>query len=139
MATIRERFEALRTEAAAEIARLEREAQEARDVLALLGGAAPTEAQAEAAREYNAEAAHAFGKRAYHGRNLRARALVLEALSSGPKTIRDIASAVYGASGSHEADKAERVVGHMAKAGQVTVANGRVTVANGRAPQRRAA
>ena len=126
MATIKERVEALRTEAAAEIARLEREAQEARDVLAMLGGTAPTEAQAEAAREYEAEAAHTFGKRAYHGRNRAARTLVLEALSSGPKTIRELATAAYGAAGSHEADKAERVVGHMAKAGQVVVANGRV-------------
>lgn len=126
MATIKERVEALRTEAAAEIARLEREAQEARDVLAMLGGTAPTEAQAEAAREYEAEAAHTFGKRAYHGRNRAARTLVLKALSSGPKTIRELATAAYGAAGSHEADKAERVVGHMAKAGQVVVANGRV-------------
>ena len=125
MATIKERVEALRTEAAAEIARLEREAQEARDVLAMLG-TAPTEAQAEAAREYEAEAAHTFGKRAYHGRNRAARTLVLEALSSGPKTIRELATAAYGAAGSHEADKAERVVGHMAKAGQVVVAGGRV-------------
>ena len=126
MATIKERVEALRTEAAAEIARLEREAQEARDVLAMLGGTAPTEAQAEAAREYEAEAAHTFGKRAYHGRTRAARTLVLEALSSGPKTIRELAAAAYGAAGSHEADKAERVVGHMAKAGQVVVAGGRV-------------
>ena len=128
MATIKERFETLRAEATAELARLEREAQEAREVLALLGeGAAmPTEAQADAAREYDAEGAHAVGKRAYHGRNLRARKLVRDALSSGPKTAEDLAPLLYGRTGFHEIGKVERVIGHMAKAGQVTVANGRV-------------
>ena len=134
MTTIKERFEALRIEAAAELARLEREAQEARDVLAALGGkppvvvaeAQPTEAQVDAAREYSAEGAHAVGKRAYHGRVMDARSRVLAVVGAVPKTIKEIAVAVYGGASSHDVDKAARIAGHMAKDGQVKMANGRV-------------
>jgi hypothetical protein len=133
MATIKERFETLRAEATAELARLEREAREAREVLAALGGKAvstepptPTQEQADGAREYAAEGAHAAGKRAFYGRNLNARKQVADALMSGPKTVEDLALAAYGAAGSHEVGKAERVVGHMARDGQVVVTHGRV-------------
>lgn len=90
---------------------------------------APTEAQAEAAREYNAEAAHAVGKRAYHGRNLKARPMVLDALRHGPKPVESLACVLYGRAGAHEVGKALRVVGHMAKDGQVVLANDQVRLA----------